>query len=106
MYSNCTKCASGYWGASCALCDTCNSHGTCRDGNEGDGGCHCDDGFDDEKRCSDCVSGRWGVNCLHHCPGLVAICSGHGACEDGLEGTGRCRCQEGYVGLSMYGDYQ
>ena len=100
MYSNCTECTSGYWGETCSVCDTCNNHGVCRDGTAGDGGCDCDEGFDGEIRCSDCVNGNWGSNCRHRCPGLVDICSGHGVCEDGLEGTGRCSCQEGYVGIS------
>lgn len=64
----------GYWGESCSACESCNGHGVCSDGKEGDGNCVCEEGYNSEGRCGDCVSGRWGTKCQSKCPGENADC--------------------------------
>ena len=56
--------------------------------------------------CDVCQAGHWGPSCDARCPGLVpgaagalpAVCSGHGACDDGLDGLGLCACDRGTPG--------
>ena len=70
----------------------------------------CDEGFDAAQRCGECVEGRFGSACNETCPGETAVCrvrgwgsrigSAHGECDDGMLGTGRCKCSDGFVGLS------
>ena len=109
-YSNCTECKTGFFGETCAACESCNEHGDCQDGRTGDGSCVCDEGFDAAQRCGECVEGRFGSACNETCPGETAVCrvrgwgsrigSAHGECDDGMLGTGRCKCSDGFVGLS------
>uniref|UniRef100_H3CCR8 Stabilin 2 n=1 Tax=Tetraodon nigroviridis TaxID=99883 RepID=H3CCR8_TETNG len=49
-----------------------------------------------------CCPGFWGPDCAAECPERADTpCSGHGACSDGLGGTGVCSCQQpGFVGTS------
>ena len=49
--------------------------------------------------CSNCLQGYYGNDCSQTCLGNLN-CNGNGACDDGIDGTGRCTCREGYVGLS------
>ncbi|TNN60749.1 Stabilin-1 [Liparis tanakae] len=45
-----------------------------------------------------CCKNHYGRDC-QVCPGgLEASCSNHGKCEDGMQGSGRCRCFKGFVG--------
>ncbi|XP_072181396.1 stabilin-2-like [Diadema setosum] len=47
-----------------------------------------------------CCPGYYGPNCLE-CPGgPTHPCSNHGNCLDGMEGSGKCRCNEGYTGTA------
>ena len=56
------------------------------------------------------MEGRFGSACNETCPGETAVCrvrgwgsrigSAHGECDDGMLGTGRCKCSDGFVGLS------
>ena len=100
-YSNCTDCKSGYYGSDCTECPSCNGHGSCNDGLSGDGSCTCVNFFDPATSCSDCRAGYFGTSCVDACPRSdAAVCSEHGVCDDGIDGLGRCSCEEGYVGLS------
>ena len=53
--------------------------------------------------CVDCQPAWYGPACLYRCPGTGILdpvllqdafleCAGHGLCDDGLAGTGTCRC--------------
>ena len=100
-YSNCTDCKSGYYGSDCTECPSCNGNGSCNDGLSGDGSCTCVNFFDPATSCSDCRAGYFGTSCVDACPRSdAAVCSEHGVCDDGIDGLGRCSCEEGYVGLS------
>jgi hypothetical protein len=48
-----------------------------------------------------CAKDHYGPAC-DPCPGLGAsggpACNGHGTCDDGILGTGRCACNPGFVG--------
>ena len=44
-----------------------------------------------------CPAGYYGIDCTE-CPGLSAICSGHGECDDLVDGRGTCGCDTGYTG--------
>ncbi|XP_076967946.1 stabilin-2 isoform X2 [Tamandua tetradactyla] len=47
-----------------------------------------------------CCPGHWGPDCME-CPGgAAAPCSGRGSCAEGMEGSGRCICQEGFGGVA------
>lgn len=43
---------------------------------------------------NDCYEGLYGDQCQNQC---VVDCNGHGHCDDGLYGTGKCICDDGYV---------
>ena len=84
LTSGSCKCYPGYAGASCNIeCPgksvekTCQGHGVCFDGANGNGTCACYRGF-------------WGAICQNTCPGgSAAPCSLHGTC-DSLQGL--CTC--------------
>lgn len=50
--------------------------------------------------CNTCKPGHYGAFCNRTCPGMqnqsegtmVPACSGHGFCDDGVYGTGKCSC--------------
>ena len=100
----CDVCAPGYHGANCTAecaggaCSACHDHGTCADGQEGDGQCTCfansTHGFWRAPDCADCADGAWGPACRGTCPGdgSGAVCGGHGNCSQGIDGDGTCRC--------------
>lgn len=45
-----------------------------------------------------CMPGTYSAGCLP-CPGGVDnVCSGHGTCDDGLDGEGLCTCEPGWSG--------
>ncbi|XP_038544387.1 stabilin-2 isoform X2 [Canis lupus familiaris] len=47
-----------------------------------------------------CCPGHWGPNCME-CPGGArSPCSGRGSCAEGMEGNGRCSCQDGFGGTA------
>jgi len=77
--SDCSDCASGYYGPNCDACPICGSHGTC---NNGDGGvvkCNCDKGWTGDL-CDSCDSGYFGKSCTK-CPDC-----GNGTCNEGEVG--------------------
>lgn len=45
--------------------------------------------------CEACEAGAAGPQCALRCP---ADCGGHGRCDDGVAGTGRCACDGGWGG--------
>ena len=56
-----------------------------------DGVCEvCETGFDPATNCNDCLPGYFGETC-QECPAC-----GHGTCDSGKEGSGKCVCDEGW----------
>ncbi len=46
-----------------------------------------------------CEAGRYGEKCQRKCPGFDSeICSGHGVCDDGVDGDGSCKCDGNWGG--------
>ncbi|XP_077430047.1 stabilin-1 [Vanacampus margaritifer] len=90
-------CCPQHWGPLCLPCPswsgkTCNFHGTCMDGDLGNGTCVCDEGFSGFA-CATCSKDNtFGSNCDKACD-----CE-HGVCEQGPEGSGQCFCQPPYTG--------
>lgn len=81
--------------ASCLQFSNCNGHGTCEAGE-----CKCQSGYvapfccppnRTGKDCSQCAPGYFGSSCTK-CSDAHTTCNGHGTCDDGLSGTGRCKC--------------
>ncbi|XP_075993005.1 stabilin-1, partial [Genypterus blacodes] len=91
------RCCPKYWGPLCLSCPswsgkTCNYHGSCLDGELGNGTCICDDGFSGFA-CQECKNQKaYGENCDKQCD-----CE-YGVCNDGPEGDGQCLCQPPYTG--------
>eukprot|EP01062_Namystynia_karyoxenos_P064337 TRINITY_DN5727_c0_g1_i4.p1 TRINITY_DN5727_c0_g1~~TRINITY_DN5727_c0_g1_i4.p1 ORF type:complete len:3119 (+),score=519.31 TRINITY_DN5727_c0_g1_i4:111-9467(+) len=47
------------------------------------------------EHCDDCSEGWWGPDCTRPCAGGACTpCLGHGACDNGLSGTGTCTCNQ------------
>ena len=101
----CDACALGYFGPDCAPCAACSGHGTCADsGTHGtDGSCVCVSSNDTNTGrttsfagadCSTCAPGHYGSTCAS----CTVDCGEHGACADGMQGDGRCRCNPGFTG--------
>ncbi|XP_044021457.1 stabilin-1 isoform X1 [Siniperca chuatsi] len=90
-------CCPQYWGPLCLPCPSwsgkiCNFHGTCLDGELGNGTCVCDDGFSGFA-CQECKNENFfGEKCDKVCD-----CE-HGVCNKGPEGDGQCLCQPPYTG--------
>lgn len=64
----------------------------------------CCSGHREGAKCDKCVSGYYGSTCKQ-CPGFVdhskegkqsTVCSGHGQCDQGINGNGTCACENGY----------
>ena len=103
----CDTCALGYFGPDCSPCADCSGHGTCADsGTHGtDGSCLCASSNDTSTgrtksfagaNCEACAPGHFGPECVS----CVVDCGEHGACEDGVQGDGSCRCNPGFTGDS------
>uniref|UniRef100_UPI0037E9B06F stabilin-1 n=1 Tax=Semicossyphus pulcher TaxID=241346 RepID=UPI0037E9B06F len=90
-------CCPQHWGPLCLSCPswsgkTCNFHGTCQDGDLGNGTCVCDDGFSGIA-CQECKNpNSYGGKCDKVCDCV------HGVCNKGPEGDGQCLCQPPYTG--------
>lgn len=86
------ECDRNHWGVNCEiLCDTCSGAGFC---NQTTGECICDTGFlATSPNCTECESGRWGSICNGRCP----TCE-NGDCDDGIDGSGECVCDDGWCG--------
>ncbi|KAF3856731.1 hypothetical protein F7725_017454 [Dissostichus mawsoni] len=91
------RCCPQHWGPLCLSCPswsgkTCNYHGTCLDGDVGNGTCVCDESFSGFA-CQECKNpNSYGENCDKKCD-----CE-HGVCNEGPEGDGQCFCQPPYTG--------
>lgn len=48
----------------------------------------------------DCCPGFFGTLCEPCQGGVGGVCSGRGQCQDGLLGSGECRCHEGFHGTA------
>ncbi|XP_061796458.2 stabilin-1 isoform X2 [Nerophis lumbriciformis] len=90
-------CCPQYWGPLCLACPswsgkTCNFHGSCVDGDLGNGTCVCDEGFSGFA-CQECSKeNTYGKKCDQVCDCV------HGLCDQGPEGSGQCLCQPPYTG--------
>jgi hypothetical protein len=106
----------GLYGPSCdreCLCDT--AHSNCTDGQSGDGSCDCFFGWsgrycnqscpggagnpcsghgvcDPVNRTCTCAVGYGTSDCSVGC--VLPGCNGHGRCDDGATGSGKCICNE------------
>ena len=110
----CAQCAVGWSGLECTTAcpvgvasdgavAVCAGHGRCRDGLYGTGQCVCDEsvsaGMWRGAACTECAAGHWGPACRRDCPRAEgAVCAGHGACDDGRNGTGACTCDPDFGG--------
>jgi len=94
---SCDVCAGGFYGyPTCTSCDastTCSDHGTCNSS----GACDCDTGYAGAA-CDECAGGYYGPMCTACLGGASNPCNGHGACDDGIDGTGFCTCNSGWTG--------
>jgi hypothetical protein len=96
--ASCKDCTVNYYGAECQPCPainglTCNGHGECHSGINGDGGCTCSPSFTGAQ-CTECSPGYFGPNC-EPCPSAYGlVCSGHGVCTS----DGTCQCVPPYFG--------
>ncbi|CUE73902.1 Hypothetical protein, putative [Bodo saltans] len=112
--STCSSCAPGYFGPTCSAqcpgsaCSPCNGRGTCSDGLTGTGLCSC---FGDVNStmgswrgavCDNCAAGVFGPSCTGVCPrsSTGLICTSHGTCSDGVDGSGLCTCLTGFSGAA------
>uniref|UniRef100_A0A8C2PQW4 Stabilin 2 n=1 Tax=Cyprinus carpio TaxID=7962 RepID=A0A8C2PQW4_CYPCA len=93
-------CCKGFFGPDCSPCPggftaPCSSHGTCSEGIDGNGTCHCEPNFKGS-RCQYCAnSNKYGPFCDKTC-GCI-----HGVCDNRPESSGKCKqgsCKEGYTG--------
>ncbi|XP_062272526.1 stabilin-1 [Scomber scombrus] len=91
------QCCPQHWGPLCLSCPswsgkTCNFHGTCQDGDVGNGTCVCEDGFSGFA-CQECTNqNAYGENCDKVCDCM------NGVCNKGPEGDGQCLCKPPYSG--------
>ena len=102
----CDTCRGNFSGSLCDPCpgtpqmQTCGLRGRCNDTVDGDGTCTCDTAnWDPQSACFGCAPDNYGPECLGVCPGGRS-CSGHGACSNGLFGTGRCTCEPAWGGAA------
>ena len=105
----CEACAEGWVGPRCERrCPVggngtglCSGHGVCDLATEG---CTChaspDLGFwEDASNCTECLPGYYGARCDAPCPGGACnACNGHGVCDWGVSGSGKCTCNAQWTG--------
>lgn len=82
----------------------CNGHGVCQDGASRSSNCECfsasNFGFWTGDACTSCAVGFYGASCILPCPSSEGIvCAGHGTCDEGASGSGKCTCQSGWSGV-------
>ncbi|KAI4884210.1 hypothetical protein NFI96_012855 [Prochilodus magdalenae] len=91
------RCCPGFWGPLCLPCPSwsekmCNWHGTCSDGDSGNGTCVCEEGYTGFA-CQKCTNTQaYGEHCSSVCSCV------HGECNSGPDGDGQCFCQPPYSG--------
>ena len=106
---SCSGCLSGYFGGGCTWtcpkgsAEMCGGHGQCDPTTET---CMCAmnplEGFwSEDSNCTECAPAYYGPACQYKCGGggvNCAACSGHGTCDAGRLGTGRCVCDAQWQG--------
>ncbi len=113
--ANCSDCAAGFWGDQCWSCPrgndggsgnnnaVCSGHGTCHDGQAGNGACDCAaDGAFLGQACGACAADHWGPSC-GACPVANGrVCNDQGTCSGaGTQGgTGECQCYTHHTGAA------
>ncbi|XP_072521836.1 stabilin-1 [Salminus brasiliensis] len=91
------RCCPGFWGPLCLPCPSwsgkmCNWHGTCADGDSGNGTCVCEEGYTGFA-CHKCTNtNAYGEHCSSECSCV------NGQCNSGPDGDGQCYCQPPYSG--------
>uniref|UniRef100_W5UBP3 Stabilin-1 n=1 Tax=Ictalurus punctatus TaxID=7998 RepID=W5UBP3_ICTPU len=91
------RCCPGFYGSLCSPCPSlsgkvCNWHGTCMDGESGNGTCVCEEGYTGFA-CQKCSNEKtYGERCSSVCDCV------HGECNSGPDGDGQCYCQPPYSG--------
>ncbi|XP_060766911.1 stabilin-1 isoform X5 [Neoarius graeffei] len=91
------RCCPGFFGSLCSPCPSvsekvCNWHGTCMEGESGNGTCVCEEGYTGYA-CQKCSSEKtYGERCSKVCNCV------HGECNSGTDGDGQCYCQPPYSG--------
>ncbi|TSM44109.1 Stabilin-1 [Bagarius yarrelli] len=90
------RCCPGFFGSLCSPCPSlsgkvCNWHGTCMDGESGNGTCVCEKGYTGFL-CNKCPNGTYGERCSSVCDCV------HGECNPDPDGDGQCYCQPPYSG--------
>jgi len=105
LITNCQTCRSGFYGTNCTQCPNCKNNTFCNDSMSGNGQCICHygfnqntncgtciSGFDITKNCSDCLANFYGADCSNYCN---TFCN-NGYCSTGINGTGKCICNDNY----------
>lgn len=105
----CSECADGYYGPNCNKCPDCignpdHPHGSCKDGQIGDGTCICN-GKWEGPQCDSCAEGYFNskdIECLACLPCQNGVCDASGmcACDEGWAGMFCHICASGYYGSS------
>ncbi|XP_030632865.1 stabilin-1 [Chanos chanos] len=91
------RCCPSFWGPLCLPCPrwsdkVCNWHGTCVDGNLGNGTCVCQEGYTGFA-CQKCTNeNSYGDHCSSRCSCV------NGKCNSGPDGNGECYCQPPFSG--------
>ena len=109
---DCGTCSGDYFGLHCdQLCPRgpnnlpCSNNGFC---SPTQGICQCredaDAGYWEGVACEGCQPGYWGTRCKITCPGGACNpCGGHGKCDAGVLGSGRCTCTGAWEGVNCDG---
>ena len=90
----CASCMGSWGGPMCdTLCDCSAGGGGCMVEPDGTVRCRCRAGFalGSDGRCTECAMGHYGSLCAE------CRCATSGTCDDGMNGTGQCRCAIGFV---------
>jgi hypothetical protein len=91
---DCSRCAEGWYNATCSAQCQCSVHGTCNAGRKGNGTCVCSPRYTGD-RCDQCAFGYYGPNCTACLPSADNPCNGAGTCD---QDTGQCVCNIGWSG--------
>ncbi|CAG9319246.1 unnamed protein product [Blepharisma stoltei] len=88
---------------------SCSHNGECHEIYEQEGNlnstlsmwyeCQCYDSFRGQG-CEECAENRYGSKCVSCPESAHKVCGGHGVCEAGIKGSGKCLCEDGYTNES------